>query len=305
MTAASIVTISGDLGSGKSTVAKLLAERLGVPYLSTGAFQRQIATRRGLTSLELNRIAEQDKSIDSEIDRLTAELEQQGRPVVVDSRMAWHFIASSLRVYLIVDEVVGAERISRAARDSEVKYQNVEQALQANRERRKSELLRFKNLYDVDLQDWKNFDLVVNTSVMTPEQVAAVVMHQALAPRSRDIWPKYFTSPKACFPTDRDAFRSAARGLAVVGERASMCELINVRGVDLLWRDEVSVRDAILQRSAFIEAKVIATQESDLLPTGLHVSKFLSLLPTRSALYDWEDALGFQFYRYPDWFAEG
>ena len=63
-----IITISGMLGSGKSTVAKLLAECLGWDYYSTGNAQREIAAKRGMTTLELNRLADTDPSIDKEID---------------------------------------------------------------------------------------------------------------------------------------------------------------------------------------------------------------------------------------------
>lgn len=49
-----IITISGDIGSGKSTTGKLLAKKLDYKYLSTGAIQRQIAEEMGMTTLELN-----------------------------------------------------------------------------------------------------------------------------------------------------------------------------------------------------------------------------------------------------------
>ena len=38
-----IITIDGPAGSGKSTVAKLLAERLNVRFLDTGAMYRAVA----------------------------------------------------------------------------------------------------------------------------------------------------------------------------------------------------------------------------------------------------------------------
>ena len=62
------ITIAGDIGSGKSTVAKKLADWLGVEPLSTGGIQRQIAQQRRLSVLELNKLAEEDPSIDREID---------------------------------------------------------------------------------------------------------------------------------------------------------------------------------------------------------------------------------------------
>ena len=39
------ISLAGDLGSGKSTVAKILIEALGAEYYSTGSLVRQIAER--------------------------------------------------------------------------------------------------------------------------------------------------------------------------------------------------------------------------------------------------------------------
>lgn len=40
-----IITIDGPAGSGKSTIARKLAARLGIPYLDTGAMYRAVALR--------------------------------------------------------------------------------------------------------------------------------------------------------------------------------------------------------------------------------------------------------------------
>ena len=63
-----IITITGDLGSGKSTVAKLIAEKTGMEYFSTGKIQRKIAEELKIDTLELNKRGKEDKSTDNLID---------------------------------------------------------------------------------------------------------------------------------------------------------------------------------------------------------------------------------------------
>ena len=62
------ISLAGDLGSGKSTVSKILIERLGASYYSTGSIVRSIAEKRGMTVTELNVYMETHPEIDHEID---------------------------------------------------------------------------------------------------------------------------------------------------------------------------------------------------------------------------------------------
>jgi CMP/dCMP kinase len=55
-----VIAIDGPAGSGKSTVARALAERLGLPYLDTGAMYRAVAfaaLRRGVDPDEAETVA--------------------------------------------------------------------------------------------------------------------------------------------------------------------------------------------------------------------------------------------------------
>ena len=70
-----IIVMSGDIGSGKSSVAKALKELTQFDIIGTGTIQREIATRRGVTTLELNKISQTDRSIDDEIDAYVVESE--------------------------------------------------------------------------------------------------------------------------------------------------------------------------------------------------------------------------------------
>ena len=96
-----IITISGDIGSGKSTTGKLPCKKLDFNYLSTGAIQRQIAADMGMTTLELNHLTDSRLDIDEKIDSYTRALNDQDDNYVVDSRLAWHFIPKSYKVFLL------------------------------------------------------------------------------------------------------------------------------------------------------------------------------------------------------------
>ncbi len=172
-----IVTISGDIGSGKSTCGKILASRIGAKYLSTGAIQRQIAEERGMTTLELNLQAETETSIDDLIDGYTKALNHSKDSFVVDSRLAWHFIPSSYKVYLLCSEEVAADRIFHDdSRKSDEQLSDINGLLAKILDRRKSEKRRFREKYGIDFSDLNNYDQIIDTSCFTPKFVADLIL---------------------------------------------------------------------------------------------------------------------------------
>ena len=97
------ITITGNLGSGKSSVAKILRER-GYEYSSTGNIFRQLAMEKGLSVEEFNRQVNEaasrgDHSVDKMIDDTTARIGEERDNVVFDSRLAWHFAPKSFKVF--------------------------------------------------------------------------------------------------------------------------------------------------------------------------------------------------------------
>jgi CMP/dCMP kinase len=175
-----IISISGNLGSGKSTVGKNLAKKLKFKHYSTGDFWRELAAKRGLDVYEYNKLAETDKTIDQEIDGYSAQLGQREDNFVIDSRLAWHFIPNSFKVKLLVDAEEGARRIfeqsQNTERGSEKKHESIEETIQVNKKREGSEKQRYIETYNADLTKLDNFDLVVDTTSITPEQVVKKIL---------------------------------------------------------------------------------------------------------------------------------
>ena len=170
-----IITITGYLGSGKSTVSKLLQERLDYDYVYTGKIQRMIAERYNMTTLELNKYAETHPEIDKEIDTTFKSLNHSSN-LIVDSRMAWFFIPQSFKVYLKTDLIVAINRISSDSQRVSERYSTREEAANQIIARKESENKRYMELYGVDCSDLSKFNLVLDTSYLSPEQAADKIM---------------------------------------------------------------------------------------------------------------------------------
>lgn len=177
-----IVTIGGDAGSGKSTVAQLLAKKLEYAYHSVGNLRRQMAAARGLTIEEYNKLGESDPSTDREPDEYQAKLGRTQDNFVLESRLGWKFIPKSFKVFLAVDEKVAAERIlkdhKKKHRPSEQTIKTLDEAIKHIRERRKSDLLRYKKYYKIDHLDQKHYDFVIDTSKSTVEKVVDIILEE-------------------------------------------------------------------------------------------------------------------------------
>jgi len=171
------ITISGVIGSGKSTVAKILAKKLGWQYYSTGMAQRQIAEEMGVTTTELNALAVKDKSIDERIDAVFKNPPWGNDNCVVDSRLAFYFVPKSFKVCLTVQYEVAGKRIFHdTMRSGENKYHSILEATEAAKKRHELEIKHFKKNYQIDIDNKDNFDLVIDTTHLSAEQVCQAIL---------------------------------------------------------------------------------------------------------------------------------
>ena len=169
------ITISGTPGSGKSTVAKMLAKKLGYKHYSMGDFQREIAEERKISILELSKLEEEDQSIDQEVDQRQIALGREEDDFVIDSRLGYHFIPKSIRVYLDADFETRAKRImaDTIRKENNVTLESTKEAIQT---REASEKKRYKEYYDQDPNDRKNYDLIIDTTDISAEEAVEKIM---------------------------------------------------------------------------------------------------------------------------------
>jgi CMP/dCMP kinase len=167
-----IVTVSGEIGAGKSTVARSLARALHLRHLSAGEVFRQEAQRRGVSLAALGRLAEQDPSIDKALDDMQVRA-AQGGDILVESRLSGWLIDGDLRIWLKAPLPVRAARV--ASRDSA----SYNQALGDIQEREECERRRYRAIYGVDLGDLARYHVVLDTSIWTADDIVDVLLRLA------------------------------------------------------------------------------------------------------------------------------
>jgi CMP/dCMP kinase len=271
------IAISGALGSGKSSVAKHLAESLGLEFVSTGDLHRAIASGMSLSTLELNRLAEGDRSIDDQVDDVLRGLAVSGRAVVVDSRMAWWFIPGALSVHLTVSPDVGAERMHSRRGQTAEEYTSREEALRLANDRAESERLRFASLYGVDTLRLRNYEVVVDTTSAPVERIARDIAECAATPPGRRPHGLVL-SPDQVYPTSTD-------------EAGHTLEVGFSHPYFFVVRGHAALAAAIRGGRTRIAAELVVDGDEQL-PDGRSAHAFFADSLRTAALDAWESAAG-------------
>ncbi len=182
------ITLTGNLGSGKSTLSKILEAEYGYEIFSTGKVIRQIAEEQGVSVLEMNKLMEKDHKYDHMIDDTTARIsrEQKDKKILFDSRLAWNFVEESFKVFLSVSLPVAASRVlADASRGQVESYKSVEECMASLKDRAATEDRRYKDIYGIEYFNYANYNLVLDSSDCTPDILAKILVDEAVAAEER------------------------------------------------------------------------------------------------------------------------
>ncbi len=167
-----IITISGNGGSGKSTVANLLADKLKYKCYFMGDIMRKIASENNMDIVTFQEQLKNNPEYDHKVDNMIIDLAKTDDEIIFVSRTAWHFVPDSFKIYLYVTADEAARRIfNDKVRINEKKYETLEEAKEFSIRRNNLEINRYKAIYNIDVSNKDNYDLVIDTSSMDIDEV--------------------------------------------------------------------------------------------------------------------------------------
>lgn len=164
-----IVTISGLIGSGKTTLATALAKKFKLRHVSAGIIFRKMAKERRMTLAEFSKFAEGSEEIDREVDARQVQLAQRGGAVVDGRLSGWLVKNADIKIWLKASLEERAKRVAKRENKS------LEAALRETKEREASEARRYKEIYGIDLSDLSIYDAILNTDIFNAEEVAKII----------------------------------------------------------------------------------------------------------------------------------
>ena len=190
------ITIAGDLGSGKSTVANHLISNINYRIESAGLIFRRLAEQHGMTAKEFNQFIESNPKYDNMVDDTIKEMGAKEENIIFDSRLAWYFVPKSFKIYMYVDVDTATERIFNDKGRVSESYSDMATAKKEIIERRESEVLRYKTFYNIDINNYSNYDFIIDTSHATKDEVNDAVLSNFKAFEKGEAYDRILLSPK-------------------------------------------------------------------------------------------------------------
>lgn len=174
-----IISLCGELASGKGTVSKILKEKLGFGIYKNGDYFRELAKQKGMDVTSFNLYVIDHPEIDRQIEYSATEYAKTHDNFVIDARLGWYAVPQSFKVYLKVDIEEAARRaFYDKERKSSENLSTLEEQKIDMQKRYQLENERYYSLYGVRKEDESNYDIVIDTTNMTAEQVADIIIQE-------------------------------------------------------------------------------------------------------------------------------
>ncbi len=169
------ITISGKICTGKTTLLEYLEKKLGWPTFMTGKLFREYVKKHGLS---LEGAEEQNSKLTKEVDNRVKEMLHGKGNLIVDGWMSGisaNHLKDVLKILLVCKDDI---RYKRYARREKLDYNGAKIKVE---ERQSSWFNKIKGIHNINPAEFtkrENYDLIIDTSYITPYAVLRKVLNK-------------------------------------------------------------------------------------------------------------------------------
>ena len=298
------IAISGELGGGKTKLGKLLSEKLGYKLISIGSIQRELAEEHGMTTIEFNKYMETHPEIDHECDRKVVEYGKSNANLILDSRLAWHFVPKAFKIHLIVNIEIAAKRIFNDTIRKNESNHDIEGTINNIRYRKASELKRFREQYNLDIDNYKNYDIIIDTTNISPENLVNFIIDNYYKWKNGKDFPNIWLSPMNMYPlqnirehSHKYTFEVKQSVLENGYNNLEPIEVIRLQDSFFIFNGHKRCCVAI-ELGLNLLPVVIVNNDNNTLSNGQTIFDYIKDNYELKNVYDWEDIHNFKFIKY-------
>ena len=174
-----IISLGGELASGKGAVSKILMKELDFGIYRNGEYARKLAREKGLDITSFNEYLAKHPEIDLQIEKSAIEYAKENDNFIIDARLGWYAVPESFKVFLKVDIDVAAKRaFEDQDRKSSEYFDTIEEQKKDIIKRYKLENQRYWDLYKIRKEDESNYNLVIDTTNYVAKEVANIIIEE-------------------------------------------------------------------------------------------------------------------------------
>jgi cytidylate kinase len=258
-----------------------------------------------MNTLEFNKFTEEHREIDEYIDQILIDINnKKTEDFVLDSRLAWHFVKQSFKVYLMAADEVAALRVFRdEQRIGEPSAIDLTDKMNDQKERLRIENSRFEKNYGVKSSVFKDFDAIIDTSSALVSEVTNLILTLYQNFGKQETFNKLWLSPHRIYPTARltatDRAKEENNNVKSLEYRAQSpieCVLYNR---DFFVFDGHEQLNACLNTNTPLVPVHLSAKNNDPVSLSLTAEQFVKNSFNINWIYDWEKAHNFHFFHYP------
>lgn len=176
-----IISITGDLASGKGTIAQILSEEFNYTIYKNGEYARKLGKEMGLDITSFNVYLKDHPEIDRKIEKSAADYAKEHDNFIIDARLGWYAVPESFKVYVTVNIDEAAKRaFNDQNRKSTEAFATIEEQKADMQKRYKLENERYWDLYKIRKDDMSNYDFIIDTTNITAKEASEKIKEEYL-----------------------------------------------------------------------------------------------------------------------------